>query len=75
MTNVEIIIITVIMIILGFGLLNRIENDIDHGEEATLIRENCKGDTGFYTIDSHGRAHTIWDCTFYDVHGGEVQYE
>ena len=71
MSNVEILVIFVMMVILGFGLYNRIQNDVDHSEEATIIRENCKGDTGFYTIDSHGEAHTIWDCSFYD-HGEEV---
>ncbi len=70
MTNNETFVVVVIIILLGFGLLNRIGNDIQHSKEAALIRENCKGETGFYTIDSHGEAHTIWDCTY--VHDGEV---
>jgi len=64
MTNVEMMLIFVIVVILGFGLHNRIQNDIDHGEEARIIRENCKGDTGFYTIDRYGETHTIWDCRY-----------
>jgi len=59
-------VVVVVIILLGLGLLKRIGNDLEYSKEAALIRENCKGETGLYTIDAHGRAHTIWDCTYVD---------
>ena len=61
MTNIEIIIITIMMIILGVGLANRIENDLDKGNRAEEVRENCS-ETEMFTIDAHGRVHIIYDC-------------
>ncbi|KKM71042.1 hypothetical protein LCGC14_1434710 [marine sediment metagenome] len=66
--------LVVISVVLVVGTIS-IRHSTKLSEEATLIRENCKEETGFYTIDARGRVHTVWDCSFYDVHGGEVQYE